>query len=268
MRVPGVFAANRQNYAQDLQISSRGFGARAAFGVRGVRLYQDDIPATMPDGQGQTGSFSLLSAQAHRGAARPVLDALRQRVGRRDLGVHRGRNAPRRCVTLNGERRQLRHVERRRQGDRHGGRRRLRRRRQRFRHRRLSRSLRRIARSRQREARASNADDATRRHVDRQYAVPAGDTGSARPDPRAVGRRIRGRPIRRRSCSTRARRSTRCRAALTVDQAFSDDWSAARDRLRRAARGSGSTWRSPGRRRRRRAASSTSIATTAASARG
>ena len=63
MRVPGVFAANRQNYAQDLQISSRGFGARAAFGVRGVRLYQDGIPVTMPDGQGQTGSFSLLSAQ-------------------------------------------------------------------------------------------------------------------------------------------------------------------------------------------------------------
>jgi iron complex outermembrane receptor protein len=62
-RVPGVFAANRQNYAQDLQISSRGFGARAAFGVRGVRLYQDGIPATMPDGQGQTGSFSLFSAQ-------------------------------------------------------------------------------------------------------------------------------------------------------------------------------------------------------------
>jgi len=63
VRVPGVFAANRNNYAQDLQLSSRGYGARAAFGVRGVRLYQDDIPATMPDGQGQTGSFSLLSAR-------------------------------------------------------------------------------------------------------------------------------------------------------------------------------------------------------------
>jgi iron complex outermembrane receptor protein len=62
-RVPGLFAMNRQNYAQDLQISSRGFGSRAQFGVRGVRLYQDGIPVTMPDGQGQTGSFSLLSAQ-------------------------------------------------------------------------------------------------------------------------------------------------------------------------------------------------------------
>ena len=63
-RVPGLVSLNRQNYAQDLQISSRGFGARAAFGVRGVRLYQDEIPATMPDGQGQTGSFSLLSAES------------------------------------------------------------------------------------------------------------------------------------------------------------------------------------------------------------
>src|SRR6187551_2846077 len=64
VRVPGIFAANRNNYAQDLQISSRGYGARATFGVRGVRLYQDFIPATMPDGQGQTGSFSLLSAKS------------------------------------------------------------------------------------------------------------------------------------------------------------------------------------------------------------
>ena len=64
VRVPGIVSLNRQNYAQDLQISSRGFGSRATFGVRGVRLYQDEIPATMPDGQGQTGSFSLLSADS------------------------------------------------------------------------------------------------------------------------------------------------------------------------------------------------------------
>ena len=62
-RVPGLNVQNRWNYAQDLQVSSRGFGARASFGVRGIRLYQDGIPATMPDGQGQTGSFSLPSAQ-------------------------------------------------------------------------------------------------------------------------------------------------------------------------------------------------------------
>jgi iron complex outermembrane receptor protein len=58
-RVPGLVAVNRQNYAQDLQISSRGFGARAQFGVRGVRLIQDGIPLTMPDGQGQPSLFDL-----------------------------------------------------------------------------------------------------------------------------------------------------------------------------------------------------------------
>lgn len=62
-RVPGIVVQNRQNYAQDLQVSSRGFGARAAFGVRGVRLIADGIPATMPDGQGQTATFSLSSAE-------------------------------------------------------------------------------------------------------------------------------------------------------------------------------------------------------------
>jgi iron complex outermembrane receptor protein len=61
-RVPGVVALNRQNYAQDLQISSRGFGARSAFGVRGVRLIADGIPASMPDGQGQAATFDLDSA--------------------------------------------------------------------------------------------------------------------------------------------------------------------------------------------------------------
>ncbi|WP_426211927.1 TonB-dependent receptor family protein [Massilia sp. TWP1-3-3] len=57
--VPGLVVQNRQNYAQDLQISSRGFGARSAFGVRGVRLIADGIPATMPDGQGQAATFNL-----------------------------------------------------------------------------------------------------------------------------------------------------------------------------------------------------------------
>jgi iron complex outermembrane receptor protein len=61
-RIPGVVARDRQNDAQDLQISIRGFGARATFGVRGVRLYTDGIPATMPDGQGQVSHFSLDSA--------------------------------------------------------------------------------------------------------------------------------------------------------------------------------------------------------------
>ncbi|MBL8288231.1 MAG: TonB-dependent receptor [Rubrivivax sp.] len=62
-RVPGIVAANRWNYAQDLQISSRGFGARAGFGVRGVRLYSDGIPASGPDGQGQVSHFDLSGAE-------------------------------------------------------------------------------------------------------------------------------------------------------------------------------------------------------------
>jgi iron complex outermembrane recepter protein len=61
-QVPGVMAMNRNNYAQDLQISVRGFGARAAFGLRGIRLITDGIPATTPDGQGQASSVSLTSA--------------------------------------------------------------------------------------------------------------------------------------------------------------------------------------------------------------
>jgi iron complex outermembrane recepter protein len=62
-RVPGLVVANRNNYAQDLQISARGFGARAGFGVRGLRLYSDGIPASMPDGQGQVSHFDLASAE-------------------------------------------------------------------------------------------------------------------------------------------------------------------------------------------------------------
>lgn len=61
--VPGLSIQNRQNYAQDLQVSMRGFGARATFGVRGVRLYVDGIPASAPDGQGQTAGFPLGSAE-------------------------------------------------------------------------------------------------------------------------------------------------------------------------------------------------------------
>ena len=60
--VPGISVQSRQNYAQDLQVSVRGFGARSSFGVRGVRLYSDGIPGTMPDGQGQFSQFDLGSA--------------------------------------------------------------------------------------------------------------------------------------------------------------------------------------------------------------
>jgi len=49
--VPGVQVENRFNYAVGERISVRGFGARAQFGVRGVRVLVDGIPATLPDGQ-------------------------------------------------------------------------------------------------------------------------------------------------------------------------------------------------------------------------
>ncbi|MFV7479537.1 TonB-dependent receptor domain-containing protein [Acinetobacter junii] len=59
--IPSVQLRNRENYAQDLQLSMRGFGARSTFGVRGIRLYVDGIPATMPDGQGQTSNIDINS---------------------------------------------------------------------------------------------------------------------------------------------------------------------------------------------------------------
>jgi iron complex outermembrane receptor protein len=60
--VPGLQVRDRQNLAQDLQVSVRGFGTRSTFGVRGVRILVDGIPATMPDGQGQAATASLASA--------------------------------------------------------------------------------------------------------------------------------------------------------------------------------------------------------------
>lgn len=50
-RVPGMFSQNRYNFAQDLRISLRGFGARANFGIRGIRVFVDGIPSTVTDGQ-------------------------------------------------------------------------------------------------------------------------------------------------------------------------------------------------------------------------
>ena len=62
-RVPGVFIQNRYNFAQDLRVSIRGFGARSAFGIRGVKILVDGIPETLPDGQGQVDSIDLGAAQ-------------------------------------------------------------------------------------------------------------------------------------------------------------------------------------------------------------
>nr|WP_026340510.1 TonB-dependent receptor [Thioalkalivibrio sp. ALJT] len=60
-RVPGLFAQNRYNFAQDARISIRGFGSRAPFGVRGLRILQDGIPETTPDGQSQVDAIDLLN---------------------------------------------------------------------------------------------------------------------------------------------------------------------------------------------------------------
>ena len=57
--VPGLFILNNNNYAQDARISIRGFGSRANFGVRGIKIYVDGIPETSPDGQSQTDNINL-----------------------------------------------------------------------------------------------------------------------------------------------------------------------------------------------------------------
>jgi iron complex outermembrane receptor protein len=102
-RVPGLQIATRNNFAQDLQLASRGFGARATFGVRGLRLYTDGIPATMPDGQGQIahadlagaarvevlrGPFSALYGSSSGGVVSVIAVPVRERAseGALDLG--------------------------------------------------------------------------------------------------------------------------------------------------------------------------------------
>nr|CCF99506.1 TonB-dependent outer membrane receptor [uncultured Flavobacteriia bacterium] len=57
--VPGLYAQNTQNFAQDLRLSIRGFGARSGFGIRGIKLIVDGIPETTPDGQGQLDNLPL-----------------------------------------------------------------------------------------------------------------------------------------------------------------------------------------------------------------
>ena len=62
VRVPGLFLQNRYNFSQDLRVSVRGFGARSAFGIRGVKVFVDGIPATLPDGQAGVDAIDLGSA--------------------------------------------------------------------------------------------------------------------------------------------------------------------------------------------------------------
>lgn len=61
-RVPGLFLQNRYNFAQGQRLSLRGFGSRAPFGVRGIRIRVDGFPETLPDGQSQVGSIDLDTA--------------------------------------------------------------------------------------------------------------------------------------------------------------------------------------------------------------
>lgn len=61
-RVPGLFSQNRYNFTQDLRIAVRGFGARANFGIRGLKMYVDDIPSTLADGQSGVDDVDLGSA--------------------------------------------------------------------------------------------------------------------------------------------------------------------------------------------------------------
>ena len=57
--IPGLFALNGNNFSQDLRVSIRGFGARSAFGIRGVKVLVDGIPESTPDGQAQVDNLDL-----------------------------------------------------------------------------------------------------------------------------------------------------------------------------------------------------------------
>ena len=57
--IPGVYTSSSNNFSQDLRISIRGFGARSAFGIRGIKLLVDGIPETTPDGQSQLDNLPL-----------------------------------------------------------------------------------------------------------------------------------------------------------------------------------------------------------------
>ena len=69
-RVPGLFFQNRYNFAQNLRLAIRGFGARSPFGIRGIRLLVDGFPETLPDGQAQVDTIdleSVIAAEVLRG---------------------------------------------------------------------------------------------------------------------------------------------------------------------------------------------------------
>lgn len=62
--IPGLTMQSRYNFSQDLSVSIRGFGARANFGMRGIKVFADDIPMTLPDGQSGNDDLDIGSAQS------------------------------------------------------------------------------------------------------------------------------------------------------------------------------------------------------------
>jgi iron complex outermembrane receptor protein len=100
--IPGVASVNRSNPAQDPRLSIRGFGARSAFGVRGVRVLRDGIPVTLPDGQTPLDYVSLESVgrvEVLRGAASAL-------YGNAGGGVVDLRSKPASMLPISGEARQ------------------------------------------------------------------------------------------------------------------------------------------------------------------
>ena len=90
--VPGVYIANRYNYSLDQRLSIRGFGSRAPFGTRGVKILLDGIPQTTPDGQSQFTNLELSTIGRIEVLARLGLVVVRERRRWRDHPDQRPRS--------------------------------------------------------------------------------------------------------------------------------------------------------------------------------
>ena len=92
--IPGVVVANRYNFSLDQRISIRGFGSRSNFGVRGLKILLDGVPADAAGRAEPAHQYRLRRPRARRSAARRQLVAVRQRLGRRDLARDASAPAP------------------------------------------------------------------------------------------------------------------------------------------------------------------------------
>jgi len=104
MTVPGVSAESRQNYAQDCSCRCAA-SARVELRRTGRAPVLRRIPGTMPDGRAVLAIRSRIG-RSNRGAARPVLGAVRQFLGRGDRHLHAGR-----ALGLGGRHRRVRNVQ-------------------------------------------------------------------------------------------------------------------------------------------------------------